>query len=348
MAERTFQLQQVFGLKKQPDLLTAMQTADLTRMAATRSFTPATLENRAAISDAGWYGKGHDKATFYDPVERAYILGTREYSLSDLLAAFVAGPVFGKKTSAEVFAGVWDHEFVWKNPASDADGTDCVSISLIEKEGGQGQFLYSGAVIDQFSLTGGGSDHVRLAYSGTARKRASNATSLPSPSSLSLMKFLRTTFIFGASATSPETEVSSEVTEFSIQFNQNPQYWMLPGAAEADADKYSKVSVGRQMVSGHLKTFIDSTRAALFDDNTECKLEITCVGAVITGAFRRQVRIEIPHFHISSMPKSADRDMMMIDINFNEESVLKVGSEEPVKFIVRTDLTDAEILVSST
>jgi tail tube protein len=348
MAERTFQLQTAFALKKQPDLLTACQTADISRTLSYRTFAPAQLENRQSIGDAGWYGKGHDKPTFYDPVEQAFVIPSRECSLSDLAALQVAGPLFGKKTSALIFAGVYDHEFVWKNPASDGDGTDCVSTSIIEKLGGQGQYIYSGVVPNELNLAGGGSDHVRLSYSAMARKRAVNATSFPTLSSVSFMKFVRVTAIFCASATSPETEVSTNLVEFNMSFKQNPQWWLLPGGSEADQNLYNKVSVGRQALSGNLKMFIDSTRAALFDNNTECKLELTCQGAVITGAYRRQVRIEIPHFHITSAPISGDRDMMMMDFNFNEESVLKVGSEEPVKFIVRTSIDDTEILVAST
>ena len=76
--------------------------------------------------------------------------------------------------------------------------------------------------------------------------------------------------------------------------------WM-PGATAGEEDLVSLALIGKQGVSGHLRVFIDSTLRTLFTANTECEVTIVCVGATITGSYKRQVTLTIPHFKIPTI-----------------------------------------------
>lgn len=346
--ERSFQLQQAFTLTKQPALETACQTADINKRTSCEEFSPGALEDDVRITDAEHYGKGHNWATYSEVLLRKASLGTRKHSLSDMLAMYAVGMVMGKVATTSPFAGVYDHVFTFKEPASDEDGVDCISTSIIEKVGGAGQYLYSGVVTPQVTITGGaGADHVKLTYNQIARKRAVDVTSLPALSSLSYMKFLRSTIMFGAQTDSPETMVSDEVISFEVMLNQNPDFWALPGVAEADELFYSRATVGKQTASGRISTFIDPARIALFENDTVCKARITMVGSTITGSYKRTVTIDIPYLKLAAATPAAERNMIKTDLTFDENTVLKSGSTEPVTVTVRSAIDDTEILVES-
>lgn len=345
--QRSFQLTQAFSLFRQDDLATPLFAADINRATPFRGFAPTVPENSASIGDSAWYGKGHSFATFYDVINRRYVLGSREYSMSDLSALFAFGMIMGKVQSTQTFAGVWDHKFTYKEPSTDADGPDCVSTTFMEKLGGEGQFLYSGVVLNEVAVTGRRNDHVTLSWSANARKRISNSSTFPGISSVSYMKTLRAQFVFGDEDASPEVDISAEVLDFELRLAQNPDWLWMPGTTAADEVLCSRVLVGKQGATGSLRTFVDANRIALFDNNTSCKLRITCLGSVMADLTHyKTVTIEVPHLNISAIALNEEGNTMALQCSFTEDTILKPGSDDYISVTVRTDENADEILVA--
>ena len=104
-----------------------------------RAFVPTVPEFPAAISDGAWYGcKGHSFATFWDPINKRFVLGSREYSMCDLNAMHAAAMVMGNvATSQPDSAGnptVYDHLFTFRDPGTNPN---CVTTAFIEKLGSE-------------------------------------------------------------------------------------------------------------------------------------------------------------------------------------------------------------------
>ena len=141
--------------------------------------------------------------------------------------------------------------------------------------------------------------------------------------------------------------MSAQVLDFSFQAMQNPNFMWMPGATAGEEDLVSLALIGKQGVSGHLRVFIDSTLRTLFTANTECEVTIVCVGATITGSYKRQVTLTIPHFKIPTIAFNEEGSTIAMQLNFTEDSVLKASGSNYASIGVRTTENSSKSLVAA-
>ena len=333
-----------FSLNKQTDIQTAISAAKVNQKLPYRTFAPSTTEFPDRVSDRQWYGKGHSHPTFWDPVTRRIALANREYSMTQLSGlwapAFVLGSLATTQPDTATAPTVYDHALTFQGPESNKE---CLYTSLIEEAGAEYQNLISGAVVNSFNVRGDRDDHVVIGWEGFAREQAADATVLPAlAASQSFFKILNATFSFGTSG--GPSVISTETLNFNLAVSQNAQALYLPGSPAGEENLIAKVLIGDQTVSGQLRAFLDVTRRNLFLNNTECEITVTLSGDTITGAYKHQVTINVPHFKISAESFEEEGQTAAYVFTFDEESVLK-GTEAFITWTVRTNIDGTDLLV---
>jgi hypothetical protein len=344
----TREFESAFSFHKQSAIGTALGAADIDKKLPYRGFGPPVTEFPTAISDDGWYGRGTNYPTFWDPIQMRVVVPPRQYSMTNYAAMFAAGFVMGAITTTQPnsasYGTVYDHAFTFQDAESNME---CNYTSIMEKAGAAWQKLISGVVLEQFTIAGNPNDHVTIQWQGFGRKQADDATSLPALTTTGgFFNFRRATLAFGA--TGATADVSSSMTAFTFTASQNPNARRNAGASAGEETYISRVNVGKQRVTGSFTLDqIDTATRNLFLNNTECALTIVCIGDLIAGtSYYHQVTITIPHFHIPSEAFGEDTDLTTITLPFNEQTVVK-GSEAYATVTVRTNVDGTEILVAA-
>jgi len=335
-----------FSLYKQTDAETALTGSNVNKKLSYRSFAPAAPEIPGAVSDASWYGKGDNYGSFWSPIQKVVTLPNRQYSMTDLSAlwafAFVMGSVVTTQPNSAAAPSVYDHAITFQDVETEIE---CKYTTIIQKAGTLWQDIITGVVLSQAMIEGNPDDHVNLSWQGMGRKRAADVTSLPSITSTGgFFNFRRATFTFGAQA-SPAS-VSSAVTAFQFGANQNPNIRRNAGASAGEELNFSRALVGLQRVTGQIVLDkMDSDLRNLFLNSTECSLTIACIGAQIgaTGYYYT-VTIYIPHLYTPAFNLGEDTDIANVTIPFNEDTVIKSGSDPFARVTVRTTIDDTAIL----
>ena len=339
-----------FGLNKQSDIRSRIAVAKLNRKLPCRTFAPVTLENPDSVSDRNWYGKGHSHPTFWDPLTKRFVLANREYSMTQLSALYAPAFVLGGLSTTQNDSGtgtVFNHRFTFQDPST---VKECLYTTLIERAGAEYQELYSGVVINSFSLTGNRNDHVVIGHEGFARAKALDSTTMPNLAiNQSFFKILKSAFTFGASGSpSNITTISSAVLSFNMTVSQNAQAFYLPGAASGEEDLVSKILVGDQTVSGNLVVFLDAAHRNFFHENDEVEIRIVLTGdAIGSTGLNYEVTIRIQHFKISSESFGEEGQTTAYTMTFDENSVLKSVSDDFFSFEVQTDENATDLLVTA-
>lgn len=339
-----------FTLNKQSDIRNRIAPGNLTRKLPCRTFSPFTKETPDAVSDRGWYGKGHSHPTFWDPITRRYVMANREFSMTQLSALFAPAFVLGGLSTSQNDSGtgtVYNHRFTFQDPSTNKE---CLYTTIIEKAGDEYQNLYSGVAINSFSLTGNRNDHVVLGYEGFARDKRLDSTTMPALAiGQSFFKILKSTFTFGASGSpSNITNISADVLSFGLTVSQNAQPFWMPGNASGEENLITKALIGDQTVSGSLVCFLDSARRNLFHDDDECELTIVLTGDQIgSTGLNFEVKITILHFKISSESFGEEGQTTAYTMTFDENSVLKANNDDFVSFEVQTNEDANQLLVAA-
>ena len=272
-----------FALNRQSEIRNQIALSKLTRKLPCRTFAPLTKENPDAVSDRSWYGKGHSHPTFWDPITKRFVMASREYSMTQLSALFAPAFVLGSLATSQNDSGVgtvFNHRFTFLDPSTNKEPR---YTTLIEKAGAEYQELYTGVVVNSFSLTGNRNDHVVIANEGFARTKTINATAMPALAlNQTFFKILKATFTFGA-AGSPSnlSAISSEVLSFGLTVNQNAQAWWHPGAASGEEELMTRALIGDQTVSGNLVVLLDAAKRNFFHNDDECEITIVLTGDAI-------------------------------------------------------------------
>lgn len=317
---RGIDLEVGFTLNRQSNMATPVAVARIDKKLPFDTFGVTTKEFPNAISDADWYGKGDSFASFFDPVTSRIVIPQRQYSATALSVAHALGFVLGQASTA---AGITTLTFIDPDVTPEARYT-----SFLEKMGGVGTNLISGAVIEQATLSGSLTDHVKLAWSGFAREAASSAAALPAQTSAmsAFFKTLCATFNFDGA------DITGRVINWSIQFNQNPAQWWLPG--DSCNTLLKKAMIGKQRVSGSISfLFEDTVQQNLFRTSDLIEpLTITLAGTDGTS----QIVITIPHFKISAESFSEEQDQVVYTLTFSDQTVLKKGADPYVSVAIKT------------
>jgi hypothetical protein len=342
----TREFESAFSFHKQSAIGTALAAADIDKKLPYRGFGPPTVEFPAAISDDGWYGRGTNFPTFWDPIQKRVVIPPRQYSMTNYAAMFAAGFVMGAVSSTQPnsagYSSVYDHAFTFQDAETNMD---CNYTSLMEKAGAAWQNLISGVVLEQFTIEGNPNDHVSIRWQGFGRTQAADATALPALTTTGgFFNFRRCTLAFGA--TGATAAVGDKLTAFNFTANQNPNARRNAGASAGEEMLISRVVVGKQRVTGGFTLDqIDSDLRNLFLNNSECAITLVCIGDLIAGTpYYHQVTISIPHFYIPSEAFGEDTDLTTITLPFNEQTVIKSGADAYCTVTVRTNIDDSEIL----
>lgn len=340
------EVETAFSLFKQSDAATALTASNVDQKLSYRSFAPANGEVPAAISDASWYGKGDNFGSFWSPIQKQVVIPSRQYSMTDLSALWAFAFCMGSDTVTQPNSGaaptVYDHAIEFQDVE---DEIECKYTTVLQKFGALWEDLIHGVVIPQVSIEGRPDDHVNLSWQGIGRGKVASAQALPNLSTTGgFFNFRRSTLSFGAQA-SPAA-IGANMTAFQFTANQNPNIRRNAAAAAGQETLFSKALVGLQRVTGSVTLdAADSALRDLFDNNTECSLTLVCIGAQIGAtAYYRQVTIYIPHLYIPAFNIGEDTDLANFQIPFNEETVIKSGSDPYARVTVRTTIDDTDIL----
>ncbi len=340
------EIETAFSLYKQADASTPLTASNVDKKLAYRSFAPANGEIPASVGDASWYGKGDNFGSFWSPIQRQVVLPSRQYSMTDLAALWAFAFTMGKDTVTQPDSAgapsVYDHAIEFQDVESEIE---CKYTSILQKFGLLWEDLITGLVLQQCSIEGSADDHVSLSWQGVARNKATSAQALPAISSTGgFFNFRRSTCSFGAQA-SPAA-IGAQLTNFQITANQNPNIRRNAAASAGQETYFSKALVGLQRFTGSITLdALDSDLRNLFDNNTECSLTLVCIGAQIGAtAYYRQVTIYVPHLYIPAFNLGEDGDITNVQIPFNEETVIKSGSDPYARVTIRTTIDDSAIL----
>lgn len=337
-----------FSLLKQADIATALAAADINQKLPYRGFGPPVVEFPTAISDDGWYGRGHNYPTFWDPIQKLVRIPSRQYSMTNLAALFGVGFVMGAVASTQPnssgYGSVYDHKFTFQDAETNME---CVYTSIMEKAGALWQKLINGVVLEQCTIQGAPNDHVSIQWQGFGQNQVDSAAALPGLSTgTSFFNFRRSTISFGASGA--QADVSDAITAFTFTANQNPNPRRNAGAAAGEETLISKCIVGKQRVTGSFTLDqMDATLRNLFLNNTECALTLVCIGDPIAGTpYFHQVTIQIPHFFIPQEQFGEDGELTTVTLPFTEQSVILSGADDYASVTVRSNIDDSELLVT--
>jgi hypothetical protein len=339
-----------FSLNKQSAIGTGITPAQINKALPQRTFAPTTAEFPDQVSDKAWYGKGHSFPTFKDNIDQRIVVGSREYSMTQLSALFAPAFVLGSLVSTQPSSGpaptIFDHSFTFQNPSTNPN---CLFTSFLEKMGGEYQNLVSGAVINSMTVKAERNDHVVLGWEGFARKIATNATVLPAiATGQSFFKLLKADIRFGASGGSYATNISTEVLSLNFMMTQNAKGWWLPGAASGEEALLSKALIGDQSASGSLVLFIDNARRNLFINDTEVEIKIRFMGDQIgTSGLFHEVELTLPHVKASAEGFSEIDSTTAYTFTFSDATILKGATDPYLVWKVRTNVNTAELLVAA-
>jgi len=320
-----------FGHLKQSDIFTGLNPASLTRRLPYAEFTPAMTE-KDFRSDAAYFGKGHPYATYSIAVTQQEVFA-RTFDASSESLAWALSLLMGDVNTSGPVGNIYTHDIQFVSPVSQKE---CLYTSIIEKAGGEYQDLLTGAWLESVTLTANKTDLVRLALTARARKRTTDATSMPNVTPSCFFQTNYATFIFGEKGAS--TSVSEYVQAWNLTLNQNPDVRYAPGQTSGEEKLVRYALIGRQSISGSISLFISAAHRSLFVNDQMCELQINCKGI---SDVAHTMTIKIPKFKIQSEALAQDGETTVATFNFNEDTVLKDDtiSDSPIIITLENEIT---------
>ena len=343
----TREYEQIFSLYKQTDISTEILDANMTKQRSIRSFAPA-VQEQVNITDRQWYGKGHSHPTFVDTIQKRITINGQERSATDLELLYAASYVMGNVLTTQPDSAAkplqYQHAITWQDLSTNKQ---VLYTSLIEKFGAEIQHKIIGAYLSSFTLTGNRDDHVVLSFEGGGREfDSAGVFTSPGITTASFFKTLFGTVLFG-DADAPAA-ISGSVLSFNLTVSQNPQLLHLMGNADGDEKYLSEVLIGDQTASGSVVIKIDSAQRTRFTAETPSELVLTLGSPDLIEGDKKSCEIRLYNLRISDENWSEEGQTIAYTMNFNEDSVMKVGADEHIKITMITNIDDSEILVDGT
>lgn len=336
----------IFSLNKQADISTAIAKAQCNKQRSIRDFNPANQDHPAIVSDQAWYGKGHSHATFYDVIQKRYVLPASARSATSLEALFAAAFVMGNVQTIQPDSATnpneYQHTITWQDLSTNKE---VLYTTYYEKMGTEYVEQLSGAWLDSFTLTANRDDHIMVSYGGGAKLSTTDTITSPGITTTSFLKTLHGAVSFGA-ADSPAA-ISADVLNWTLTVNQNPQPFHLMGNADGEQDLVSKVLIGDQTVAGNFRVFVDATHRARYRDQDTCELVLTCQSPDVIDNNRHLLEITIHNLKIASEAYDEEGQTVALTLAFDEGSVLKPGADEHLTMVFRNDIDSSELLVAA-
>jgi len=336
--------EQIFSLFKQPDISTELLDAKLDKQRSIRTFAPARQEH-TDITDRQWFGKGHSHPTFVDTIQSRIVIDAQERSATDLELLFAASYVMGNVATTQPDSASkplqYQHVITWQDLSTNKEA---LYTSLIEKFGTEIQHKILGAYVSSFTITGNRDDHVVLSFEGGGREYdTSGVFTSPGITTASFWKTLFGTVDFG-DADSP-ADISAQVLSFNISVSQNPQPMHLMGNALTKEKFLSEVLIGDQTASGSVVIKVAAAQRNRFTNETVSELVLNLVSPDLVNGDRKTCEIRLYNLRISDESFGEEGQTISYTLNFNEDSVMKVGADEHIKITMITDIDATELLV---
>lgn len=345
-------LRHAFSLHRQTDVLTQVADGDITYQRGDIDFSPFGHENIAAVSDNQHFGKD-PWPTYRTVLHRANMINSRERAASDLDLLFALGFVMGGHVAAQpdalLLPNTWTHTLTWvaHGTKPQMDYTSFLELVGSGSNPGYKEKLI-GAWISQATISSDvpGGDHVKIAFEGGARERATSSATMPTAvSAASLMKGSITQLSFGNAGA--EANVDGSWSAFELEFNSNPTRVLRTGQPTGEEELIERADRGQQSLTGSI-TF------ELGDTNFRQKfLAATEVGVVITlqsddqvDSNPKTVSITIPHIQIAAADIGQVEESFSYTIELDETSVLRKSGDEPVTVVVTSDIDNTEFFTT--
>jgi Phage tail tube protein len=334
-----------FSLNKQTNMETAVANAALNKLRSLRTFSPIT-EVPANITDRQWYGKGHSHPTFVDKLTKQYTLAAQERSATSLEALYAAAYVMGDVASTQpddyANPNEWQHVVKWQNPATTKEVR---YTSVGEAMGAEYKKVLGGCWINSLTLTGNRADHVMLSYEGGGRHYADGSFDVPELTEASFFKTLHGSVRFGAA--DALSDISVEVLSWNLTISQNAQLFYLMGNPSGQKDLLSKVLIGDQTVSGSCVIFMNVNHRNRFLNDEVVELEINAVSPDVIDTNPHSLKVQIHNFKIATEAIGEEGQTVSYTLNFGDDTVMKIGSDEHLTLTFISDIDDSELLVAA-
>lgn len=340
----TREYEQIFSLFKQPSIGTKVLDANLTKQRSIRTFAPARQEH-TDITDRQWYGKGHSHPTFVDTIQKRLVIDAQERSATDLellyAAAYVMGNVVTTQPDSASKPLQYQHAITWQDLSTNKE---VLNTTLMEKFGTEIQHKVVGAYISSFTITGNRDDHVVLSFEGGGREYDETGIfTSPGITTASFFKTLFGTVSFGDADAA--ADISAQVLSYNITVSQNPQPMHLMGNGLNKERLLSEVLIGDQTANGSVVIKINKDHRDRFTGETVSELVLTLVSPDTVNGDRKTCIINLYNLRISDESWGEEGQTISYTLNFNEDSVMKVGADEHIKLTLLTNIDATELLV---
>ena len=345
--QHTRSYEQIFSFNKQAQIRHAISDVLINKQRSIRTFAPIREERNAIVSDQSWFGKGHSHATFFDIIQKSYVLDSQERSATNIEAlfacAFVLGKIVTSQPDSAMFPNEYQHVFTWQDLATNKE---VLYTSFVEIMGSEYTKRLLGAWISELTLTGNRDDHVVLSFAGGGRKYADRTFTSPGITTASFFKTLFGTLSFGLSGA--PLDISVEVLSWEVTLNQNAQLMFLMGESSGDEGLLSEVLIGDQVASGNVVIKINTLhRDRLLNDQITA-FKIVAKSPDIIDTNQHSMTIDLPNVKLAEESFGEEGQTVSYTLTFTDESVLKVGATEHVTVTILSDNDGSELLVSNT
>ncbi len=336
--------EQIFSLYKQPAIGTQVLDAYLDKQRSIRTLAPARQEH-TDITDRQWFGKGHSHPTFVDTIQKRLVIDAQERSATDLELLYAAAYVMGNVVTTQPDSAnkplKYQHILTWQDLSTNKE---VLYTSLIEKFGTEIQHKIIGAYLSSFTITGNRDDHVVLSFEGGGREYDTTGVfTSPGITTASFFKTLFGSVSFGDADYA--SDISAQVLSFNITVSQNPQPMHLMGNGLDKERLLSEVLVGDQTANGSFVIKISSDQRDRFTDETVSELVLGLVSPDTVNGDRKTCEIRVYNLRITDESFGEEGQTISYTLNFNEDSVMKVGSDEHIQITLTSNISDTELLV---
>jgi hypothetical protein len=336
----------IFSLNKQGDIATAVDDAQMQYQRSIRTFAPARLEHPAVVSDRQWYGKGHPYPTFWDPIQKWYMLDAQERSATNLellyALAFIMGNVVTTQADSVTNPNEYTHTIKWQDTST---YKEALYTTVFEKMGAEYVKALTGVWLNSLTITGNRDDHVTMSFDGGARKYATDTLSSPGISTASFFKTLFGSVAFGLADST--ADISAEVLSFDLTINQNVEPLWLMGNSAGEEDLVSRVLIGDQTVNGSFTILVEETHRDRFLNNQTCELQLELVSPDTIDTNPHSCTIDIHNLKITEESFGEEGSTVAYTLTLGEDGVLKTVADEHITATMVTNIDSTELLVAS-
>lgn len=345
--QHTRSYEQIFSFNKQSQIRLAIADARLNKQRSIRTFAPIREERNAIVSNQAWFGKGHSHATFFDIIQKSYVVDAQERSATNIESLFAIAYVLGNNVVTQPDSAgnpnEFLHTFTWQDLATNKE---VLYTTLLEIMGSEYTKRLGGAWISEFTLTGNRDDHVVLSFAGGGRKYTDRVLTSPGLTDASFFKTLFGTVAFGL-ADAP-LDISVEVLSWELTVNQNPQMLFLMGESSGDEGLLSEVLIGDQTAAGNVVIKINKDHRDRFLNDEITEFVIVAKSPDLIDTNQHELTITLPNVKLAEEGFSEEGQTVAYTLTFTEESTLRIDPDEHLIITVLSDQDGSELLVPST